>query len=127
MDHQRPVATLGTPNHLGRIEGERRSGLDPLRSIRRRHALRTVASTLAARSSSQSVERSVERRSWHRSQKINKVVDGWFEFEMNCEPSFEVKTWILSGGNKAVVAEPAALRLDVIADLQASLRNYPRG
>jgi predicted DNA-binding transcriptional regulator YafY len=68
-----------------------------------------------------SVERSVKRRRWHRSQK---VVDGAFEFEMRCAPSFEVKTWVLSWGAMATVLEPSQLRQDVIDEAVAMRANY---
>jgi predicted DNA-binding transcriptional regulator YafY len=43
---------------------------------------------------------------------------------MRCAPSFEVKTWVLGWGATATVLEPASLRQEIIAEVDATRANY---
>ena len=61
---------------------------------------------------------------WHASQKLVKRQDGSVLAEFRLSNTEEVKRWILSFGQYAVVLEPAALRDDVTQELNASLAQY---
>ena len=66
----------------------------------------------------------VEERTWHASQTLERTDDGALELRMEVGGTAELRTWILSFGSGAEVIEPATLRDEVIADLEASLDRY---
>ena len=66
----------------------------------------------------------VEERTWHASQTIEPGGNGSIELRMEVGGTADLRTWILSFGSGAEVLEPAALRDEVLRDLEASLRRY---
>jgi predicted DNA-binding transcriptional regulator YafY len=66
----------------------------------------------------------VAERTWHPSQELVPGPGGSLELRMQVGGSAELKTWILSFGSGAVVLEPATLRAEVAAELEAALARY---
>lgn len=66
----------------------------------------------------------VSEREWHASQETRTLPDGGLELEMKVGGSQELANWVLSFGGGAEVLEPASLRNEVRASLEAALANY---
>ena len=62
---------------------------------------------------------------WHGSQKLEKQRDGSVLAEFNLSTTEEIKRWILSFGQQAVVLEPESLRQEMAQELEAMRRHYP--
>ncbi len=63
---------------------------------------------------------------WHESQKCQKMADGSLEMTFQVAGLDEIKRWILSFGQEAVVLEPARLREMVRKDLSGNLAQYSK-
>jgi len=70
------------------------------------------------------VARYVEESKWHASQQLSKQKDGSLLAEFRLSSTEEIKRWILSFGQNAVVVEPEALRADIQRELTAMRRQY---
>jgi predicted DNA-binding transcriptional regulator YafY len=66
----------------------------------------------------------VREREWHASQETRTLPDGGLELDMQVGGSRELANWVLSFGGGATVLEPASLRDEVKASLEAALRSY---
>ena len=66
----------------------------------------------------------VSEREWHASQETRALPDGGLELTMEVGGSQELANWVLSFGGGAEVLEPASLRDEVRASLEAALANY---
>ena len=66
----------------------------------------------------------VTEREWHASQSTRALPDGGIELLMEAGGSRELANWVLSFGGGAEVLEPAALREEVRASLEAALARY---
>jgi len=66
----------------------------------------------------------VKEREWHASQSTRELPDGGVELLMEVGGSRELANWVLSFGGGAEVIEPAALREEVRASLEAALARY---
>ena len=66
----------------------------------------------------------VGEREWHASQKTEALPNGGLELTMEVGGSQELANWVLSFGGGAEVLEPASLRDEVRASLEAALANY---
>ncbi len=71
----------------------------------------------------EAVARYVRRRLWHPSQEIREVAGG-IELHMDVLGTVEVRSWVLSFGDKAEVLEPAALREVVAGELRRAAARY---
>jgi predicted DNA-binding transcriptional regulator YafY len=68
----------------------------------------------------------VAERTWHPSQKLTPADRGRVELAMEVGGVDELRTWILSFGDGALVLEPPALRDAVTRELALALRRYQR-
>ncbi len=68
----------------------------------------------------------VAERTWHPSQKLTPRARGRLELTMEVGGTAELRTWILSFGDGALVLEPEALRRAVEDELAAALVRYRR-
>ena len=66
----------------------------------------------------------VAERTWHPSQKLTPRPDGRVELAMEVGGTAELRTWILSFGDGALVLEPEALRKTVADELAGALARY---
>jgi predicted DNA-binding transcriptional regulator YafY len=66
----------------------------------------------------------VAERTWHPSQVLSPAPNGCVELAMEVGGTDELRTWILSFGDGALVLEPAALRDAVARELAAALERY---
>ncbi len=66
----------------------------------------------------------VEEHTWHPSQRLHPGKGGRVELTMEVGGTAELRQWILSFGAGAEVREPAALREEVIAELEGALARY---
>ena len=66
----------------------------------------------------------VSEREWHASQEAERLPDDQLLLTMKVGGSQELANWVLSFGGGATVLEPAALRDEVRASLEAALANY---
>jgi predicted DNA-binding transcriptional regulator YafY len=66
----------------------------------------------------------VREREWHASQSTRDLPDGGLELSMEVGGSRELASWVLSFGGSAEVLEPATLREEVKARLEAALARY---
>lgn len=69
------------------------------------------------------VKRFVQRRRWHPTQKIYPV-DRGIELTMRVRGTVELKSWVLSFGDKAVLLEPESLRAQIAEELRGALSYY---
>ena len=72
----------------------------------------------------ESVARYVSEHIWSNSQKLTKQPDGSVVLELQLNNTVEVKNWILSFGSHAKVLKPTTLKDEIVADLQAALKQY---
>jgi proteasome accessory factor B len=73
---------------------------------------------------SPAVARYVQESRWHASQKLVKERDGGLLAEFCLDDTAEIKSWIMSFGARAVVLEPEALRLEILAELESLVAAY---
>ncbi|MEZ4451128.1 MAG: transcriptional regulator [Nannocystaceae bacterium] len=71
------------------------------------------------------VARFVMRRIWHPTQQIVEAPGG-IELHMDVLGFVEIRSWVLSFGDKAEVLEPLALREMVVGELRRALARYDR-
>jgi predicted DNA-binding transcriptional regulator YafY len=69
----------------------------------------------------------VGEKTWHRSQQIQKLIDGGIEISFRVAGLDEIRQWVLSLGPEAVVVAPEALKWSVRQSLQEALAQYPGG
>ena len=72
----------------------------------------------------ESVARYVSEHIWSNSQKLTKQPDGSVVLELQLNNTVEVKNWILSFGPHAKVLKPSTLKDEIVANLQAALKQY---
>jgi predicted DNA-binding transcriptional regulator YafY len=66
----------------------------------------------------------VAERTWHPTQKLERLPGGRLELAMDVGGAAEVRSWVLSFGAGAEVLEPAALREDVRRELEQAAARY---
>jgi predicted DNA-binding transcriptional regulator YafY len=66
----------------------------------------------------------ISEKIWHKTQKIEPQKDGSLIFEARVAGTDEIKFWLMSWGSKAQVISPAALRDEIISEVEAMLQNY---
>lgn len=71
--------------------------------------------------------RYVGEKTWHESQKIQKLFDGGIEIIFRVAGLEEIKQWVLSFGPEAYVVEPEELRSRTSKALVEALAHYGRG
>jgi proteasome accessory factor B len=70
------------------------------------------------------VARYVSEANWHESQKLTTQKDGNLLAEFQLSDTEEIKRWIMSFGQHAVVQEPASLREEIVLELNSLLAAY---
>ena len=73
---------------------------------------------------SPAVARYVEESHWHASQKLTKERDGNLLAEFCLDETEEIKRWIMSFGQHAIVLEPEQLRREILLELHALVAAY---
>jgi proteasome accessory factor B len=73
---------------------------------------------------SPTVARYVSESRWHESQTLSPQKDGSLLAEFQLSGTEEIKRWIMSFGQHAVVLEPEGLRQEILAELQSLLVAY---
>jgi predicted DNA-binding transcriptional regulator YafY len=66
----------------------------------------------------------VEEHTWHPSQKLESLPDGRLELTMEVGGTAELRSWVLSFGDGALVIEPELLRKEVRKELLAAAERY---
>ena len=70
------------------------------------------------------VARYVSESNWHESQKLTQQKDGSVVAEFQLSDTEEIKRWIMSFGQHAVVQEPESLREEIVQELNSLLAAY---
>ena len=70
------------------------------------------------------VARYVCESNWHESQKLTPQKDGGVLAEFELSDTEEIKRWIMSFGQHAVVLEPESLRDEIVQELKSLLVAY---
>ena len=73
---------------------------------------------------SPTVARYVQESKWHESQKLTAEKDGSLVAEFHLDNTEEIKRWIMSFGQHALVLEPESLRTEMIAEVKAQHAGY---
>ncbi len=73
---------------------------------------------------SSAVARYVQESQWHASQKLTHERDGNLLAEFCLDETEEIKRWIMSFGQHAVVLEPESLRREIVEELHSLLAAY---
>jgi predicted DNA-binding transcriptional regulator YafY len=73
---------------------------------------------------SPAVARYVGESQWHASQRLTMERDAGLLAEFHLDETEEIKRWIMSFGQQAVVLEPAKLRQEILAELQLLVVAY---
>ncbi|MGA2033861.1 MAG: WYL domain-containing protein [Thermoguttaceae bacterium] len=73
------------------------------------------------------VARYVGESNWHESQKLTQQKDGSLVAEFQLSDTEEIKRWIMSFGQHAVVQEPESLRDEIVQELNSLLAEYSQG
>ena len=73
---------------------------------------------------SSAVARYVQESHWHASQRLTKERDGSLLAEFCLDNTEEIKRWIMSFGQQAVVIEPESLRKEILAEIQPLVAAY---
>ncbi len=73
------------------------------------------------------VARYVSEANWHESQKLSPQKDGSLLAEFQLSDTEEIKRWIMSFGQHAVVLEPESLKEEIVAELKSLLAVYRQG
>jgi proteasome accessory factor B len=71
-----------------------------------------------------SVARYVCESNWHESQKLTSQKDGSLVAEFQLSDTEEIKRWIMSFGQYAVVQEPESLKKEIVVELNSLLAAY---
>ncbi len=72
----------------------------------------------------ETVARYVSEHIWSHSQKLTKQQDGSVVLELQLNNTVEVKNWVMSFGPHAKVLKPTTLKDEIVANLQAMLKQY---
>ena len=75
---------------------------------------------------SAAVARYVSEAIWHESQKLSPQKDGGLLAEFQLSDTEEIKRWIMSFGQHAVVLEPESLKEEIVVELNSLLAAYGR-
>ncbi len=70
------------------------------------------------------VARYVSESQWHESQKLTQQKDGGLVAEFELSDTEEIKRWIMSFGQHAVVQEPESLKTEIVQELSSLLAAY---
>jgi predicted DNA-binding transcriptional regulator YafY len=70
------------------------------------------------------VARYVCETNWHESQKLTPQKDGSLLAEFQLSDTEEIKRWIMSFGQHAVVQEPESLKAEIVQELNSLLAAY---
>jgi predicted DNA-binding transcriptional regulator YafY len=70
------------------------------------------------------VARYVCESNWHESQKLTPQKDGSVVAEFQLSDTEEIKRWIMSFGQHAVVQEPESLKAEIVVELNSLLAAY---
>lgn len=70
------------------------------------------------------VARYVSESNWHESQKLTPQKDGAVLAEFQLSDTEEIKRWIMSFGQHAVVQEPETLKAEIVQELDSLLSHY---
>jgi len=73
------------------------------------------------------VARYVSESHWHESQKLTPQKDGGVVAEFQLSDTEEIKRWIMSFGQHAVVQEPESLKEEIVLELNLLLAAYSLG
>ncbi len=73
---------------------------------------------------SPAVARYVSESNWHESQKLTPQKDGGLLAEFQLSDTEEIKRWIMSFGQHAVVLEPETLRKEIVEELESLVGAY---
>ena len=73
------------------------------------------------------VARYVCESNWHESQKLTPQKDGGVVAEFQLSDTEEIKRWIMSFGQHAVVQEPESLKEEIVLELNSLLAAYGQG
>lgn len=71
---------------------------------------------------SSSVSYTVRERKWHHTQHIRNLKNGSVIVSFQIPINYEIISWILSYGSKALVIEPASLRVRIVQEAKAMLK-----
>ena len=74
-----------------------------------------------------SVARYVSESNWHESQKLTEQKDGSVVAKFQLSDTEEIKRWIMSFGQHAVVVEPESLRDEIVGEMNLLLAAYRQG
>jgi predicted DNA-binding transcriptional regulator YafY len=69
----------------------------------------------------------IRERRWHRTARVEDLLDGGCILRFRAGGLDEVRRWVLQFGAEAEVLRPAALRRQVVAELSQTLENYRSG
>jgi len=69
----------------------------------------------------------IKEKIWHEGQKIETMEDGSIIFEAEVAGTEEIKYWIMSWGEEALVLEPESLRDEIRMEVQKILEKYDKG
>src|SRR5262249_37360713 len=64
----------------------------------------------------------IRERRWHRSARVQELLDGSLELHLRIAETSEIKRWVLQFGAEAEVVRPASLRRAVAEELAATLK-----
>jgi predicted DNA-binding transcriptional regulator YafY len=70
------------------------------------------------------VARYVSESKWHESQKLAPQKDGSLLAEFRLSHTEEIKRWLLSFGQHAIVLEPPSLQKETVVELESQLKHY---
>lgn len=73
---------------------------------------------------SPSIRTMIRERTWHPSQSLRRMSDGWLELSMHVAVNVELVSWVLSFGQDARVLGPDSLRDQVAAHARAMAATY---
>jgi predicted DNA-binding transcriptional regulator YafY len=68
----------------------------------------------------------IRERRWHRSARMQELLDGSLELHLRIAETSEIKRWVLQFGAEAEVVRPASLRRAVAEELAAAQKRYRR-
>ncbi len=73
---------------------------------------------------SSSVSYTVRERRWHHTQQIRNLKNGSVIITFQIPINYEIISWVLSYGSKALVLEPASLRIRIVQEAKGMLKRY---
>ena len=68
--------------------------------------------------------RYIGEKIWHKSQRIQKLIDGGIEISFKVAGLDEIRQWVLSMGQEAVVVGPEELKILVWKSLKETIEQY---